>query len=153
MSSRVIILALVVATSSCSDDDESCLIEDRLAALADTDATNCGVVAADADDAEFNAAHDCVATALANQQTFKVQWDLQGIDSRVSRALIGKAAGPGLQFQLLSFDGDPGGGGGVGNPHTTTFLCSNLIDEGQCGDMRTSLCFDCVNSSITDECP
>jgi len=150
---RLLIVCGLALTSACSGDSESCLIEDVIVAIADDGAEDCGVITASAEDATFTTAHDCVAGAIIAGTPFQVQWDLQGIDSRVSRALIGTAAGAGIQYRLLSFDGDPGGGGGSGNPHTATHLCANLLDEGQCADMRTSLCFECVNSSLSAECP
>lgn len=146
-----VLVALLL--SACSGNSRSCLIEDVLTELADPQADDCGTLAVDDGDAAFTGAHDCVAAAITGGRPFTVQWDLQGIDSRVSRALIGTPAGAGIQYRLLAFDGDPGGGGGSADPHTTTHLCANLLDQGACGDMQTSLCFECANSSVVDQCP
>lgn len=147
----IVVLALAV-TASCGDS-RSCKIEDVLAELENPQADDCGVLAADDTANDFAAAHDCVAAAIAAQRPFTVQWDLQGIDSRVARALVGTPAGTGVQYRLLAFDGDPSGGSSSGDPHTTTYLCANLVDQGDCANVQTSLCFDCANSSVADECP
>ena len=152
MDKRLVVMA-VLLIGGCASDSQSCLIEDVIDSIADNGAEDCGTLAIADEDATFDGAHDCVTAAITAGLPFRVQWDLQGIDSRVSRALIGTAAGPGIQYRLLSFDGDPSGSGGISNPHTTTNLCANLVDEGQCADVRTTLCFDCVNSSVSAECP
>jgi hypothetical protein len=67
--------------------DRTCVIENVLARNgASLVTSNCGDLPIDADDASVQGAHDCVLAAAAQQRSFLVLWDSQGVDSRIAHA-------------------------------------------------------------------
>jgi hypothetical protein len=95
-----------------------------------------------------------VLAAIESAEPFVVQWDIQGIDSRVARAFYGISGDSGLAISSLSYDGDPRGGGGESHPRTTTSQCSALSPVASCDDEQLpfSLCLSCAAATVTDEC-
>jgi hypothetical protein len=68
---------------------------------------NCGRVGIGGDP---TAVDQCVSKAFSNGVAFYARYDLQGIDSSVSRLLSGTATG---RVFFLLWDSDPSGGGGA----------------------------------------
>ena len=159
---RSSLLALLVA-SACTTgggspgpgNPASCKLDDVLTADLDGHSPkSCGQLGVDSTTAAFTAAKNCVLAAIESKEPFVVVWDIQGIDSRVSRAFYGISGDSGLAISSLSYDGDPRGGGGEAHPRTTTSSCSSLGPAASCDDSQLpfSLCLSCASATVIDEC-
>ena len=94
------------------------LLEQRMQELA-PGAIDCGRVDIRADPEK---ATNCALDAFKNKKSFRVRYDLQGIDSNVAVGWVGTAAGT---VTAISFDGDPMGRGG-------TSASRQRVDEHAC---------------------
>lgn len=63
-------------------------------------------------------ANDCALAAFKSGKSFRVRYDLRGIDSVVSEGLLRASDG---KIYKMTFDGDPMGGGGI-SPTRQRFL-------------------------------
>lgn len=130
-----------------------CTIENVLARFAGNEQLmNCGTVDSGQADAPFTAAHDCARAAEMAMQPYVVQWEIQGLDSRVASALVGMADGTGWSTYSFRYDGDPGGGGGENHPSTSIWQCAELVDAGSCADLHETLCLTCDRPTFVDRC-
>jgi hypothetical protein len=59
---------------------------------------------------DARAATDCAMSSFNRKRSFRVRYDMEGIDSDVAVGLVGDSAGA---VTALIFDGDPSGGGGT----------------------------------------
>jgi hypothetical protein len=144
----LIFLASCDGTGSGVGDPTTCKLEDVLAADIDGMPVRiCGKLGVDATSADLTAAKNCVLGAVEALEPFEVQWDIQGIDSRVARAYVGlQGEGASLEITSYSYDGDPGGGGGEGRPSTSVSRCGVLRAKAGCmdADLMYSLCLECA---------
>jgi hypothetical protein len=134
--------ALAAGCSSGPDCRIETVIADRIGKTAVSD---CGSVAVDAADADFQTAHDCAAAAIAASESFTVEWEIDSLDGHASGAYIGLADATGYTTFALSFH-DP-------HPSTTTERCARLVDLGDCGLLHTSLCMACTQGHPDATCP
>lgn len=109
-----VILALMVP--SCGPD---CDLGEEVRDRAGPDAVNCGHVLLGGDRSMADA---CVLKAFADGKPFHVRYEMQGTDSHVALGVV--RSGVGKVFFLL-YDGDPGGGGGDGDPWITASVCES----------------------------
>jgi hypothetical protein len=133
----------------------ACRIESVIAAqIGDSSPMDCGRLAFDATDAARLAARQCTLDANAAHTPFVVEWDIQGIDSRVAGAYIGIDNRGSWVVSRLHYDGDPGGQGGERDPHTGTGHCTGITDQGNCGiDLPHTLCLECAGETFAASCP
>jgi hypothetical protein len=99
--------------------------------LASPKAIDCGRVAVGQSPRK---ASECALAAFQAHQSFRVRYDLQGIDSAVASGLVGAPDG---KLLATSFDGDPKGRGGISRTRQrfTTVACPeppslHLTEEG-----------------------
>lgn len=85
------------------------LLDVEINNIAGPEAVNCGHVVINGD---VHPATDCALTAQAKGKSFRVRYDLQGIDSHVAVAIVRTPAGV---VETLDYDSDPAGGGGWAN--------------------------------------
>ena len=159
---RPSLLAVLLASACATEggnpgpgNPASCQLDDVLSAdLTGHSPKSCGTLGADSSTAAFQAAKNCVLAAIETAEPFVVVWDIQGIDSRVARAIYGISGDSGLAISSLSYDGDPRGGGGEARPRTTTSSCSSLAPAASCDDSELpfSLCLSCAAATVVDEC-
>ena len=156
MTLRVVLLSLLAAACSTTGEPETCKLGDVLSAeRADASPRDCGHLAIAATMAEQTAAKDCVLAAAVAHESFEVVWDLQGTDSKVSRAFLGLlGADASYTVQSFAYDGDPGGGGGEGHPHTTIASCAGIRATATCtaSELAGSLCLECMAPTPSDTC-
>lgn len=144
-----LLILVVAAMTGCSG--RSCAIADVVSRLSDQGADSCGTLTLADQPSAFSAAHDCVAAAITHGRPFHVQWQQQGYDSEVARALVGTVSSGGAKYYEVDFDSDPSGGSGS-PPVSYTQSCSQLSDLGQCGDLKQSLCFGCATETLIAKC-
>lgn len=121
-----------------------CSIEHEACALAGLPGSfeDCGVVDPWEDDAAaWQTAHDCALAAASEQRAFKLITVLQGIDSEVAVAFVGQE-GRSYALSVLSFDGDPCGGGGCG-PVVALASCAGLTAAPGCTIEPGTACLSC----------
>jgi hypothetical protein len=98
-----LLVAVVFAPWACAGD-RTCDADAITMDLAGTGAVNCGRVAVNGNS---TATDQCVADAFSIKRAFFARYDLQGIDSLVSRLVAGTASG---KVYFLLWDSDPSGG-------------------------------------------
>ena len=67
---------------------------------------------------------DCVVRSFGDAKPFHARYELRGIDSHVA---VGVASWGGQEVTILSYDGDPGGGGGDAHPMISQLFCGRPI--------------------------
>ncbi|MCP4447633.1 MAG: hypothetical protein GY811_20190 [Myxococcales bacterium] len=150
-----VLLALCFVSSGCSGgtgesggggldagDASECSLETLVGEAAPVGAMDCGTLTLSGDDTDFEAARSCVSNAIDSETSFRVIWDLQGIDSIPRAAYLGAFDGGTLLVTRYGFDSDPSGGSDVGAV-TSVFECSQFVKTDPCTNLRFDLCFDC----------
>jgi hypothetical protein len=131
--------------------DPACVIEHVVeVASAGTTPRDCGHLPIGTIDGPFVVAHDCVVAAAAAHEDFVVLWDIQGVDSRVANAYLGRTTSAGWAITAFFYDdfGTP-----EPRPSTTTSTCAQLDDLGACGQVQRSLCLACADQNTIATCP
>ncbi len=146
------VVAMLVA-AGCSSDPRSCALEDVLAqSIGGIEATDCGHLSAGASGDMLQAAHDCALAQEAAFHAFVVEWDVQGIDSRVAHAFVGIGRAGEWTITHYDYDSDPSGGSMVGAV-TSSQSCGQFGDLGDCGgDRPQSLCLACGSPFDAAQC-
>jgi hypothetical protein len=103
--SRSLILVAAVGVSGQTNSRVADLLEKRTLQIVGASAAECGRVTVWADPKK---ATDCALAADKAGKSFRVRYDLQGIDSSVAAAFVRLRDGT---VQALSYDSDPSGGG------------------------------------------
>lgn len=160
MTIRLLLVSALVAACGTSGgvpgEPDSCRLADVLVAeRAGATPRDCGHLAVGAAMAEQTAAKNCVLAAVEAKESFEVVWDLQGTDSKVSRAILGLlGAEAAYSLQSFAYDGDPSGGGGERHPHTTIASCAGVRATAECTatDLASSLCLECTTPTPSDTC-
>lgn len=108
------IVAVLTAGPSCSG---KCNLEHEVKEMAGSGAADCGVVPLNA---ERGPTDFCVVQAFQNGKPFHARYERRGTDSHVA---VGVARSSNGMVVILSYDGDPGGGGGDGRPVVKKSAC------------------------------
>ncbi|MCE9574891.1 MAG: hypothetical protein K8W52_17205 [Deltaproteobacteria bacterium] len=152
-------VAAVLGLVACADDapapemDQPCWIDTVIATeLAGVTPLDCGHLDIGSDDARFIAAHDCAVAAHAAHAPFLVRWEIQGIDSHVVGAYLGRPKGG--TWTITSFGYDSYAPGGAIRARTGSDTCADLVDRGACGiDLHQTLCLECAAPIASTYCP
>jgi hypothetical protein len=113
----------------------------------------CGELDADATTAQLADALRCVANAVTGNQPFAFHQWVQGIDSQVGIAMLGRISGGAFVIDELEYDSDPCGGGCPEKGHTDVVECSKSTRSGSadCTRIMTE-CFTCDGKRDVASC-
>lgn len=111
------VIATLLSSFTLAPGCSECRLIDDAFELAGDGAIDCGHFAKGTATGE---GHACAVEAFERGDAFVLRVELQGTDSHVAQALVGRRDGE--VFRLL-YDGDPGGGGGDGRPRIQRVHC------------------------------
>lgn len=100
------------------------------------------------DTAAWQSAASCALDHAAQQHPFQVQWLQQGIEGPSMGAYVGMARD--AQWTLAAFGQSSGIDGTVRPARRDT--CSALRTMSPCGSLESTLCIECVNRVVADQC-
>lgn len=148
---RSMVLALTLAVG-CGKSEAACEMPAVLADLAVDGAQNCGTVPAGGDATAVDA---CAVAAFQAGTPFYATYELQGIDSAVSTALVSDGIGMWTVFR----DSDPSGGSRIGAYVYRDECASPTVAAGDAGhDVITcdpsggGRCVICGGDPNSDDC-
>jgi hypothetical protein len=112
------------------------------------DVIDCGYLTLGDTMQDWQAGHDCAVDADLMGQTYRLLWDMQGIDSFPSAAIAGLQ---GFAFQRVFYNEDKGG---IAFARTVvTRQCSAFDDPPNCTVSPGQMCFTCADAgSVTTVC-
>ncbi len=129
------LLGLSIATLSCKG---GCDFVDAVAGRAGAQAVDCGHVQLNANATAVNA---CVQRSFDDGKPFYAIYERMGLDSHVASGISRSTDGT---VTILSYDGDPGGGGGDGQPVIDAQICEGAKRRVPAvGDPAAPLPLDC----------
>jgi len=115
----------------------------------------CGPLAYDASKPALANARTCIEKALADEQPFLFEAQVQGIDSEVAGGLMGVVEKDGLATYEMMFDSDPCGGSCPERGVTTISRCTRItrdVSNPAACAINVMHCFRCDGSRIVEQC-
>lgn len=123
-----------------------CNLMDQAAAAAaegDGEVDDCGVVTPEDPAPTWQAAHDCVLAAVAEQRSFTLITPLPGADGEVAQGYVG-IAGQEYVTEALFFEGDPCGDGSCGARVFRGICGDSLVATDNCTVEPSAVCLTCA---------